>query len=170
MGTLWLYLRNYWRETIIACVIFHFLCKKSIRLIMPGMCLTSTSFDWWHSRTIFIGGLGAWYLFRSLKLPIEQQHFCCYISWYESTPLEFQYCWHDVLVTGVLWRTHWRPWFMLHKNLMLFDFDGWISMQYVHQSIIWENLRESGIWKVIEDFPLRLLYLIDHTSLRHRRL
>ena len=35
------------------CVIFHFLRKMSLGLIMPGMCSTSTSFNWWHSKTIF---------------------------------------------------------------------------------------------------------------------
>ena len=59
-GTLWLYFRNAWRETIIESLIFLkcvlsliYFVKMSLGLIMQEMCSTSTSFDWWHSRTIF---------------------------------------------------------------------------------------------------------------------
>ena len=58
--TLWLYFRNSWRETIIEplrflkCVLsFISFVKMSLGLTMPGMWSTSTSFDWWHYRTIF---------------------------------------------------------------------------------------------------------------------
>ena len=60
VGTLWLYFRNAWRETIIEslrilkCVIsFISFVKMSHRLINPGMCSTSISFHWWHSWPIF---------------------------------------------------------------------------------------------------------------------
>ena len=60
VGTLLLYFRNGWRETIIEylrflkCVLsFISFVKISLGLIMPGMCLTSTPFNWWYYRTIF---------------------------------------------------------------------------------------------------------------------
>ena len=60
VGTSWFYFSNAWRETIIESLIFlkcvfSFISfvKMSLGLIMPGMCSTSKSFDWWHSRTIF---------------------------------------------------------------------------------------------------------------------
>ena len=60
VGTLWLYFRNAWRETIIEslrflkCVLsFISFVKISLGLIMSVICSTSTSFDWCHSRTIF---------------------------------------------------------------------------------------------------------------------
>ena len=60
VGTLWLYFRNSWRETIIESLIFLncvlyliSFAKISLGLIMLGMCSTSTSFNWWHYRTIF---------------------------------------------------------------------------------------------------------------------
>ena len=59
-GTLWLYFRNSWRETImeylifLKCVLsFIFLVKMSLGFIIPGICLTSTSFEWWHLQTMF---------------------------------------------------------------------------------------------------------------------
>ena len=42
-----------WVSQIMKCVLsFIYFVKISLGLIMPGMCSTSTSFDWWHYRTI----------------------------------------------------------------------------------------------------------------------
>ena len=77
--------------------------------------------------------------------------------------------WHDTSETGVRWCTSWWPLFRLHRNLRLFGFDGFISMQLGHQSDIWENHRESKIWTVIEECRLRLHYQIEHPSWRKIR-
>ena len=60
VGTLWLYFRNAWRETIIESLrflkcVFSFISfvKMSLVFMNPVILSTSTSFDWWHSRTIF---------------------------------------------------------------------------------------------------------------------
>ena len=73
--TLWLYFRNAWRETIIEslrflkCVLsFIYFVKMSLGLMIPGMWSTSTSFDWWNSRTIF------YWRFRCL-IPFEVTEF-----------------------------------------------------------------------------------------------
>ena len=59
-GTLWLYSRKAYSETIMGslrfmkCVLsFISFVNMPLVCMIPGTCLTYTSFDWWNLRTIF---------------------------------------------------------------------------------------------------------------------
>ena len=136
VGKLWLYFRNAWRETIIEALRFMKCVLFFISFVKCRYDWLCQEYDWCqHLSTdgilepYFLGGLGVWYPLRSLKPPIERRPCCCCIFWCESMPLELQCRWHDVSVTGVLWRTSWWKWFRLHRNLRRFSFDEFISMQ-----------------------------------------